>query len=270
MIDIAAIRRPATSTVRQWWVLMTRVIKPTLRNGEVLTQVAASIMFTVGFYIPLKNFMGHFAQGMSSYAQYLMPLIALQAVTFATISAALRSATDSVQGINQRFKTMPIGTLIPLSARMSASMYRCAIALAVALACGFAIGFRFYGSAVHTVVFCLLLAFIGIALSLIGDVIGAANKNPEATMPILIIPQIVLGLLSVGLQPVEQFPSWIQGFVRDQPTSQYVFALRALADDSGPGAGVVSWSVIAPTLYWGGAFIVVLLPVHAWVSARRQ
>ena len=86
-------------------MLTVRVITPTLRNGELLTQVAASIMFTVGFYIPLKQIMGAFAQGMSSYAQYLMPLIALQAIAFAAISAAFRSATDSVQGINRRFKS---------------------------------------------------------------------------------------------------------------------------------------------------------------------
>ena len=102
---------------------------PTLRNGELLTQVAASIMFTVGFYIPLKQIMGAFAQGMSSYAQYLMPLIALQAIAFAAVSAAFRSATDSVQGINRRFKSMPIAPLTPLASRMSASMYRCSVAL---------------------------------------------------------------------------------------------------------------------------------------------
>ena len=97
--------RPTTSTVQQWWVLTGRAITPTLRNGELFTQVAASIMFTVGFYIPLKQLMGAFAQGMSSYAQYLMPLIALQAIAFAAVSAAFRSATDSVQGINRRFKS---------------------------------------------------------------------------------------------------------------------------------------------------------------------
>ena len=150
LIDTTA-ARPTASTVQQWWVLTVRAITPTLRNGELLTQVAASIMFTVGFYIPLKQIMGVFAQGMSSYAQYLMPLIALQAIAFAAVSAAFRSATDSVQGINRRFKTMPIAPLTPLASRMSASMYRCSVALAVSLVCGHVIGFRFYGGVAHTV-----------------------------------------------------------------------------------------------------------------------
>ena len=198
MIGTSTVRlavRPTTSTMQQWWVLTVRVITPTLRNGEIFTQAGASVMFTVAFYVPLKQIMGAFVEGMSSYAQYLMPLIALQAVAFAAVSAALRSAMDSVQGINRRFKAMPIAPLVPLASRMSASMYRCVIALAVSLVCGHVIGFRFYGGVAQTLGFCLLMLLIGAALSLLGDLIGAANKNPEATMPILLVPQLVLGLV---------------------------------------------------------------------------
>ena len=269
MIAIAAVR-PKPSAVQQWWVLTVRVIKPTLRNGELLTQVAASAMFTVGLYIPFKHMMGVLAQGASSYAQYLMPLIALQAIAFAAVSAAFRSATDSVQGINRRFKAMPITPLIPLAGRMSASMYRCCIALVVALACGHVIGFRFYGGVSHAVGFCLLALLIGAALALLGDMTGTASENPEATMPIMILPQLIFGWLSVGIQPVERFPGWIQGFVRDQPISQFVYALRALAGDSTPAAGAVTWSVIGPALLWVTPYIAAAIALHAWVSMRRR
>jgi ABC-2 type transport system permease protein len=269
-VTITAAARPTTSAVQQWWVLTVRIIAPTLRNGEVLALVAASIMFTVGFYIPLKQMMGALALGMSSYAQYLMPLIALQAIAFASISAAFRSATDSVLGINRRFKAMPIGRLTPSASRTSASMYRCSIALAVSLACGHVIGFRFYGGWAHTVGFCLVVLAIGAALSLLGDLIGTAVENPEATAPLMLLPQLILGFLSVGVEPAERFPSWIQPFVRNQPASQEVYALRALAGDSTPTAGSVSWSVIGPTLLWVAGFIVGLIPLHLLVASRRR
>ncbi|TVS83563.1 ABC transporter permease [Mycobacterium helveticum] len=270
MTAAAVAARPGTSPVQQWWVLTVRVIRPTLRNGELATQIAAPIMFTVNFFLPLKQIMGAFTQGMSSYAQYLMPLIALVAIAFAAISAAFRSASDAVLGIDRRFKAMPIGALTPLAARMSASMYRCGIALAVSLACGYVIGFRFYGGAAHVAGFCVLVLAIGAALALFGDVIGAWNKNPEATMPLLLPPLFVLGLLSVGLQPVQRFPAWIRGFVRDQPVSQYVNALRVLAGDSTPAAGEVSWSTIGPAVIWCAGIFVTLLPLHARVSSRRR
>ncbi len=257
------------STLQQWWVLTTRMIAPTLANGEFATQVAGSIVFTAGFYLPLKTIMGA-TQPMSSYGQYLTPLIVVQAIWFAAVAAAFRSATDAVQGINRRFRAMPMRALTPLAARMTASMYRCVIALVVSLVCGHIIGFRFHGKLWHTIGFIALALLIGAALALLGDFIGAATRNPEATAPLLLVPQVTLGLASVGLQPTERFPGWIQPFVRDQPLSQFLNALRALAGDSTPAAPVVSWSVIGPALAWLFGGIVIFIWLHARVSARRS
>ena len=264
-IPLAA--RPAPSTRQQWRTLTTRMILPTLSNGELATQIIGSIVFTVGFYLPLKNIMGA-VQPMSSYAQYLTPLIVLQAIFFAAVSAAFRSAMDALQGINRRFRTMPMPRLTPLGARMTASMYRCVIALVVSLVCGHIIGFRFHGGAWHTAGFVLLALFIGASLALMGDLIGAATRNPEATAPLLLVPQVTLGLASVGLQPVEYFPGWMQPFARDQPLSQFLNALRALAGDSAPAAPPVTWPVIGPALIWVAASIVVFTWMHARVARR--
>ena len=66
----ASVVPPATarsvSSVQQWWVLTVRMVKPSLRNGEVGTLAAASVMFTAGFYISLKEITGPFT-GMSSH-----------------------------------------------------------------------------------------------------------------------------------------------------------------------------------------------------------
>ena len=272
MIDSSAIpaaTRPAASTVRQWWVLTVRMLTPTLRNGELATQIIGSIVFTVGYYIPLKEFMGA-AQSMSSYAQYLTPLIVLQAIWFAAVSAAFRSATDSVHGINRRFRAMPIAALTPLASRMTASMYRCIVALAVSVGCGYVIGFRFHGGILHTLGFVGFALLVGAALAFTGDLIGLATQNPEATAPLMLVPQLTLGLASVGLQPVERFPEWIQPFVRSQPLSQFVYALQAFAGDSTPAAPEVSWSVVGPALAWVVGTMVVVIGLHARVSARRR
>ena len=47
-LAIPASARPTASTARQWWVLTVRMITPTLRNGEVATQIVGSIVFTIG------------------------------------------------------------------------------------------------------------------------------------------------------------------------------------------------------------------------------
>lgn len=262
-MTILATTRPRPSAIRQWWVLTGRVVRPTLRNGELAISVAMSASFSVNFYLPLRQVMGPLAGG--SYAQYLMPLIALQAVYFAAMMGALQSSTDAVQGVNRRFGSMPIYPLTPLAARMSASMLKCATGLATAIACGYVIGFRFHGSALHTVGFCVLVLLIGVVLSFVGDLIGLVSTNPEATTPILLAPEMILALLSVGIQPAAQFPGWIQPFVRNQPFSVFVEALQALAGDGGP-----TWRVIVPALAWLAGIVVVAVPLYLLALGRRR
>lgn len=262
--------RPKVSVFQQWWVLTTRLIAPTLRNGEVVTSILTPVIFTIGFYIPLNTVMSVFGHGLSSYAQFLMPMIVLQAVAFTAISAAFRAATDSVEGLNRRFGSMPIGAAVPLAARMTANMYRAAISLAAAIVCGYVIGFRFDRGIEYTIGFCLFAMLVGGALSLGADVLGTLSKSPEATTQSLTLPQLILGMLSVGFAPASQFPEWIQGFVRNQPVSQFAYALRALAGDSTSGAGAVTWSVMGPPLAWALGIIVVFVPLSAVLTSRRQ
>lgn len=262
--------RPDPRGLQQWWVLTVRSIVPTLRNGEWATAVAASVIFTAGFYIPLKDFMGAATQGIaSSYGQYLAPLIALQAISFASISGAFRAATDASAGINRRFGSMPIAALTPAAARMSANMYRCVAGLAIALVCGYAIGFRFHRGPLYIAGFCLLVLLAGVALSSLFDWIGTKAQKPETTTPLLMVPQLIFGLVSVGIQPAEQFPGWIQPIVRNQPISQFIYALRALAGDTTTAAASPTWSVMAPSYLWIIGLFAVAVPMSAVAASRR-
>ena len=262
--------RPNPSKFQQWWVLTVRVIAPTLRNGELLIAAGLPAVFTVSFYVPLKQVMSPDVHGMSSYAQFLTPLIAVVAICTVSMSAALRSATDAAKGINRRFGSMPIPVMTPLVARTSANVYRCTIALAIAVLCGHIIGFRFYGGTEHAVGFCLIVLLIGVALSLVADFLGIVSTNPEATPYFVLLPAIILCYLSVGLQPVGQFPEWIQPVVRNQPISQFVYALRALAGDTTHAAGSPTWSVVGPSLAWIIGIIAVAVPLSAFVLSRRR
>ncbi len=262
--------RPRPSAVQQWWVLTVRSIVPTFRNGELATAIAASVIVTAGFYIPLNQVMGKATDGLSSYAQFLTPLIALQAISFASISGAFRAATDAAHGINRRFGSMPIAAATPFAARMSASLYRCVVGLTIALACGYVIGFRFHRGPAYIVGFCLLVLLVGMTLSLLADVIGTNAKNPESTTPLLMGPQLIFGLLSVGIQPADRSPEWIQPVVRNQPISQWVYALRALAGDSSGMAPEVTWAVMGPAVPVLVALLAILVPLAAVVLVRRR
>jgi len=261
--------RPTPSGLQQWWVLSSRLIAPTLRNGEVAVGIAVSAAATASLYIPLNRLMDGPDLKMSSYAQYLVPLIVLQAIAFASISTAFRAATDSVQGINRRFQSLPIPSLTPLAARITASFYRCLIGLAVALGCGYAIGFRFHRGPLFAAVFCLLTLLTGLALAILGDTLGTKSRDPAATAQWLLLPQLIFGFLSVGIQPLNRFPEWIRPIVDNQPISRLVYALQALAGDSGDGVPAVSWSLMWPALAWVVGIAAGTLPWAVLVYRRR-
>ncbi|MFC9897387.1 ABC transporter permease [Nocardia sp. NPDC127579] len=251
--------------VQQWWVLTTRLIVPSLRTGEVLSSVLAPVAFTASFYIPLKTVMTFAGHGFSSYAQFMMPIVILQAAAFTAIGAAFRAATDAVAGLDRRFGAMPIGPLVPVAARMAGNVFRLLIAVAAALVSGYVIGFRFHLDLAHTLGFLAFALLIGLALTLGADVIGTLAKSPEATTQALVLPPLILGMLSTGLAPASQFPSWVQPFVRNQPISQFAIGLRALAGDSKAVVGDPGW----PPLLWVFGILVVCLPLVIRLSSRR-
>lgn len=262
--------RPIPSGRTQWWVLTARLVAPMWRNGELAVSVAVSVAVTASLYIPLNRLMDGPDLGMSSYAQYLVPLIVMQAIAFASISTAFRAASDSVQGINRRFQSLPIPLLIPLAARIAASVCRCVIGLAVALGCGYVIGFRFYRGPVSAVFFCVLVLITGLAWALLGDTLGTKSRDPAATAQWLLLPQLIFGFLSVGVQPLHRFPEWIQPIIDKQPISRLIEAMQSLAGDSGDGVAPVTWSVIWPALAWVIAIVAVTLPWAVIVYRRRD
>ena len=113
--------RTRPSGLVQWKALTGRALWTMLTKGELLVAVIAPAIFTIGFYLPLKFVMG--LQGID-YAQFLMPIIVLQAMAFTAISAAQRASLEALSGLNSRLKTMPVVRGVPLVARISSGFVR--------------------------------------------------------------------------------------------------------------------------------------------------
>ncbi|KJX74685.1 ABC transporter permease [Mycobacterium lepromatosis] len=267
--------KPRRSTLRQWWALTTRYyMDMRLLVFEKIIQIGAPVVFTVGLYLPFAIPWNHFVGGPSSgiasnLGQYVTPLIVLQSIAFAAIGSSFRAATDSLRGISRRFRTMPIAPVTPVFARVTDAVQRCCWGMGVALICGHVIGFQFHRGPLYIVGFCALALAIGTVLSFAADLLGTAIRNPDAMLPLLTLPILIFGLLSVGLMPVKLFPRWIHPFVLNQPVSQFVVALRALAGETTKTVIPVAWSVMAPTLAWLFSFLVVLVPTCLVILFRR-
>ena len=236
--------RPA----QQWWVLTVRGLLKVFRNGEFIFAFVSPAMLAICFYLPMRKAVAEVTT--IDYAQYLMPIIMLQSAAFVASSAAMRSAMDGQEGVHTRFRVMPMPTAVPFLARSATNL----VLLLVALACGIVtcliMGWRpvsvddggggIAGAALSVV----LVGMIGMGLSLVADGIGLVAKTPAATSQLVAFPTLILGMLSTGFIPLNQFPEWIRGFVQYQPISQVTKAMRDAT------SGLLDWERFESTLWW--------------------
>ncbi|WP_067646884.1 ABC transporter permease [Nocardia harenae] len=235
----AALQRVPASL--QWTALSERGIRAALREGDLILAFASPLTFFVCIYVPLRRSM---EAGGIDYAQYLAPLIVVQAMFFTAMFAGDRAAREVQGGMGTRLRAMPVRAWVPPAARISANLVRAIAALAGALVVGSLFGFRFHGLG-HTLAFVLLTLAFGTAVILAADALGTATANPELGATVLFAPQLLLLMMSTGFVPAEGFPGWIQPFVRNQPVSQVAGALRELAAGSATATTAVAVAWVA-------------------------
>lgn len=253
--------KPQPTAFSQWLALSGRNMHTMWVYGQFFIAVLAPLIFTIGFYLPLKLVM-RLTAGID-YAQFVMPIIVLQAMAFTAVSAAHRAATEASNGMNARFQTMPITAAVPLASRMTACFVHSAISLACAIGYGHVIGFRFQAGIGLTIAFCAMAMLIGFTLTAGADALGTLTKSPTVTSQALTIPQLILGMFSSGFVPVSNFPEWAQGFVRNQPISQFATSLRGMTD------GTITMTELMPSFLWCGGLALVFIPLSIWANVRR-
>ncbi|WP_028479377.1 ABC transporter permease [Nocardia sp. CNY236] len=249
------------SSLAQWWALTSRIVHTMAVKGELVAAVVTPLVFTVGFYLPLRFVMNF--QGID-YAQYVMPIIVLQTMAFTMMSNAQLAAFEALTGLSTRLQAMPIGAVVPLGARLSAGLVRSITSLTAAVLFGHLIGFRFSAGWVQAALFCVFALAVGTVLAIGADALGNITKNPESLSQALTLPTLIFGMLSCGFVPEHNFPEWIRPFVRNQPISQFSFALRDMAADG------VAWDVLWVPLAWSIGLAVAFIPLAIWASVRRS
>jgi ABC-2 type transport system permease protein len=235
--------------------LTRRSVLGTLRGGDMVFAIGGPIAFFVCFDITLRNVID---TGAMSYAQYILPVIVVQAMIFTAMTTADRAARDHLSGMGIRMRSLPVTALAPVTARMLSALVRAVAALAGAVAIGYAFGFRFHGGPLGVLAFAGISLALALALSLGADALGSVAGSTEAAGQTLLIPQLLLVMLSTGIAPAEAFPSWLGPFVRHQPVSVIAETLRGLA--------IGEHRNIALSLAW----CAVLLVVFGAVAVRMQ
>lgn len=215
---------------------------------SVVSAVVIPVVFFLGFYAVLDRLLE--ARGIA-FAPYVTPVIVVQAMFFAAFGSATYLAQDASGGMLARTRSLPIGRVVPVASRLAADLVRGLLSLGSVLLVATIAGFRFSAGPWAAAGFCLLSLLFLLALSAGCGAIALAAGNPESAVQTLFLPYLPLLMLSTGFVPAEQFPNWLEVFVRYQPVSETVQALRALS------AGGATAGPVLVALLWSGGLLLI-------------
>lgn len=221
--------------------LTERSLLSSARDGGFIFEILSPVGYLAGFSVALH---GLIDTGGTSYSQYLLPAVVVQSVVFVGLLTADRAARDHLHRVGERLATLPIAAIVPVTARMTATLLRGGLVLAVAMTVGYAFGFRMTGGPSYTTAFVLLAMLLCLAVALGADALGSSAKSLQGASYLLFVPQLLLFMLSTGIAPETTFPGWLRPYVRNQPVSQVAETLRGLA------SGHVAFHNMATSLAW--------------------
>jgi oleandomycin transport system permease protein len=208
-------------------------------------------------------FGGAMAGSPRAYLQFGLAGIITQNALFLTMNTGMALNTDITKGVFDRFRSLPIARSAPLAGRVLADVVRQVWSMAILLGVGMLLGFRLGTNPAGALGAVALLVVFVLAFSWLPVLVGMLVDEPEKVMMLGFVVVFPLTFASSAFVPVATMPGWLQAWVRVNPTTLLVDAVRGL---------LVGGRVAAPTLgalAWAGAIAVVFAPLALRALRRR-
>jgi ABC-2 type transport system permease protein len=242
--DRVAATRPRVSlrdTVSQTLSMAWRATKKMRRNPEQFVDVAIQpIMFTAMFaYI----FGGAISGNVQSYLPLLIPGILAQTALTACMATGVQLREDMDKGVFDRFRSLPIARIAPLAGPMVADLLRYTIAAGLTFAMGLLMGYRPGGGVLGVLAAMVLVIIAGWSLAWAFTFVGTIARSAQSVQGISMMIMFPLTFLSNAFVPVDTLPGGLASFVRVNPISHVVSAVRDLANQ-GAVTSEVGWALL--------------------------
>lgn len=185
------------------------------------------ILFTTMFtYL----FGGAIAGNVQSYLPIIIPGILIQTVLTTSVVTGVQLREDMDKGVFNRFKSLPIARISPLSGALLADTIRYGIATVLTFAMGYIMGYRPGAGLGYVIAGGLLVILFAWCVSWIFAFFGVIARTASSVQGISLIILFPLTFLSNAFVPVDKLPKWLQWFVNINPISHLVTAVRDLAN----------------------------------------
>ncbi|MGI8660872.1 MAG: ABC transporter permease [Thermoleophilaceae bacterium] len=224
--------------------------QPDLLIGFTLQPVMFVVLFVYVFggAIRLPSFY-------DGYADFMLPGIIVQTMSFGGFVTALGLADDLGKGLIDRFRSLPMARSAVLVGRTVADIATNTISLAIMIAVGMLVGFSFGTGPLEIAAGLGLMLLFGFAFSWIFALIGMTVSSGEAANAVGFMVIFPLTFISSAFVPPETFPAALEAFAAVNPFTITVDAMRALF--LGAPAGNNIWGAVA----WSVGLILVFAPL---------
>lgn len=248
------------NTLRQTWLMAGRAIIKARRTPEQFFDVALQpLIFTPMFgYI----FGGAISGSVGKYLPLLIPGILVQTVLSACMATGVQLRDDMEKGVFDRFKSLPMARIAILAGPALADLIRYIIASSLTLLIGIIMGYRPGGGIFGAAAAIGLVVAGGWCLAWIFTFVGAIVRTSQGVQGISMMILMPLTFLSNAYVPVNTMPNWLATFVKINPVSHLVSAIRSLAND-GQFTFDAAWALL-------GCAVVVLVFMPLAVNAYKR
>ncbi len=227
---------------------------------ELMDLSIQPIMFLLLFtYV----FGGQMSGSTHAYLQYALAGIVVQNGLFATMNTAVGLNTDIQKGVFDRLRSLPIARSAPLAGRVVADLGKQLWSLVLMLALGMILGFHPH-SALGVLGAMALMVVFALAMSWLMVLVGMVAANPEKVQMLGFVVMFPLTFSSSAFVSVSSMPGWLQAWVKVNPVTSLVDAMRALLDGGATEGPVIH------TLLWAAVFALVFFPLALRAYQRRS
>jgi ABC transporter DrrB family efflux protein len=176
--------------------------------------------------------------GYDDYADFLMPGIIVQTMSFGGFVTAIGLSDDLRKGLIDRFRSLPMARSAVLAGRTLADVATNLVSLTVMVVVGLLVGFNFTSSPLEVVAGFALLLLFGYAFSWVFAFVALVSSSAEGAQALGFMVIFPLTFASSAFVPPESMPAAIEAFADANPFSTIVDAARALFVDAPAGNDV--------------------------------